>query len=341
MFWILQIIGWAIPTTINVWAKLSANTELNSKYIILEGLVFYLSGILCSSLLRLFIKKNISIVRFRKSDILKLVSGLLVSSALFTALMFLLAIPAYNLWHDKVFELSRLLIFVSFINTFILLFVWLALYLIIKTRTRIRLERIKRVELKTELKEAQLNTLKGQINPHFMFNSLNNIRGLMLEDVNKARDMITRLSEILRYSLNKDKIDTIALSEELEMVNNYIALSKIQLDDRLQFNSEIQASLLKHKIPTMIIQMLIENAVKHGIANQQKGGTIRLNVNEVDNKVHIQVINTGQLKQHSQSTKLGLDNIQKRLKLLYKNQASFNIVQQDDEVVATICLPIL
>ena len=91
------------------------------------------------------------------------------------------------------------------------------------------------------LKQAQLNTLKGQINPHFMFNSLNNIRGLMLEDVERSREMLTKLSEMLRYSLTKASNNAIALSEELEMVENYIELSKIQFEDRPHYQESVAA----------------------------------------------------------------------------------------------------
>jgi LytS/YehU family sensor histidine kinase len=124
-----------------------------------------------------------------------------------------------------------------------------------------------RLELESNLKESQLNTLKGQINPHFMFNSLNNIRGLMLEDVTAARNMLTSLSETLRYSLTKSESNSIALEDELDMVKNYIELSKIQLESRLQFESFIDENSLSTQIPPMIIQMLIENAIKHGISN--------------------------------------------------------------------------
>ena len=87
--------------------------------------------------------------------------------------------------------------------------------------------KVNQLQLETNLKDAQLNTLKGQINPHFMFNSLNNIRGLMLEDVGKARNMLTSLSEMLRYALTKSGINSISLEDELDMVENYIEISKI------------------------------------------------------------------------------------------------------------------
>ncbi len=173
-----------------------------------------------------------------------------------------------------------------------------------------------------------------------MFNSLNNIRGLMLEDVEKSRDMITRLSEMLRYSLTKNKIDTIVLKEELEMVDNYIELSKIQFEDRLRFSSQVDEKLLNVEIPPMIIQMLVENAIKHGISNLRNGGNISLSISESKKQLIIKVSNSGVLTESKSTTKVGLDNIKKRLALLYKDEASFFLKAEDNTVIATIKLPL-
>jgi LytS/YehU family sensor histidine kinase len=197
-----------------------------------------------------------------------------------------------------------------------------------------------RQKLKTTLKESELNTLKGQINPHFMFNSLNNIRGLMLEDVTKSRKMITCLSDMLRYSLAQNKADFIALKDELEMVSNYIALSKIQLENRLQYQQHIDANLLSKNIPPMVIQILLENAIKHGISNVIKGGHINLDVYNLEHQLVIKVTNTGALKSNKMSPKVGLENIKKRLHLLYKDNANFTLYEKDKTVIATIKLPL-
>jgi LytS/YehU family sensor histidine kinase len=197
-----------------------------------------------------------------------------------------------------------------------------------------------RLELESNLKESQLNTLKGQINPHFMFNSLNNIRGLMLEDVTAARNMLTSLSETLRYSLTKSESNSIALEDELDMVKNYIELSKIQLESRLQFESFIDENSLSTQIPPMIIQMLIENAIKHGISNLIEGGKVSLSTEIKKNKLRIEVVNTGILKQSENSTQLGLKNIKRRLDLLYGESATFSLNELENQVVATILIPL-
>ena len=173
-----------------------------------------------------------------------------------------------------------------------------------------------------------------------MFNSLNNIRGLILENPMKSREMITRLSEMLRYSLTKSEINTIALEEEIEMVENFIAISKIQLEDRLQFISKIEEETLKLPIPPMIIQMLIENAIKHGISQLKNGGILLLKIKKENTNLHIQVKNTGNLSQQTGTTQLGLKNIQRRLHLIYGENATFSLNEIENEVIATITLPI-
>ncbi|MEO8933045.1 MAG: histidine kinase [Xanthomarina sp.] len=223
-------------------------------------------------------------------------------------------------------------------------FVWMVWYLILsflKLYQEVKETKVKNAELLSSLKESQLNTLKGQINPHFMFNSLNNIRGLMLEDVDKARNMLTRLSETLRYSLTKSDINSIALEKELEMVENYIEISKIQFEDRLTYKSAIDLATRNIQIPPMIIQMLVENAIKHGISNLKEGGEVQLLTKLEVDKLLIEVTNTGLLKECENTTRLGLKNIKQRLHLLYGDNSSFKLEEKNNQVIATIKIPLI
>lgn len=222
-----------------------------------------------------------------------------------------------------------------------LFFLWIVVYTIYKTTLQIKNNKMDRMEIENNLKDSQLNALKGQINPHFMFNSLNNIRGLILENPEKSREMITRLSEMLRYSLTKNEVTKIALEEEIEMVENFIEISKIQLEERLKFTSQIDEDTLKMQIPPMIIQMLVENAVKHGIAKLKDGGYISLKTKQENNDLNILVSNTGILTIEEDSTQLGIKNIEKRLHLIYGDKASFKLQEIENEVVAKIIIPIL
>ena len=218
--------------------------------------------------------------------------------------------------------------------------IWLFVFLTIKIYHQLKKVQFRQLALEANLKESQLNTLKGQINPHFMFNSLNNIRGLMLEDVTKARNMLTSLSETLRYSLTKSDVNSISLEDELEMVENYVAISKIQFEDRLQFETHIDKASLTKQIPPMIVQMLIENALKHGISNLKNGGKVSLSTSTKEAQLQIEVTNSGTLQTSKNSTQLGLKNIKKRLELLYGEAAIFTLKEIENQVVATIKIPL-
>lgn len=339
-FWVLQFVGWGTLFSFNTLFKLANTTHLNKTYTICEGLVLFGSALFASSLLRYYIKKNQLFESLKSKNIIKIVSAFLFATLLFSTLSIGLAFYIYPIFHDKEILLSTPIIISTFINALVYLFMWFVSYRIIKMTQRFRKNKEERLKLEATLKESELNTLKGQINPHFMFNSLNNIRGLMLEDVDKSREMITRLSDMLRYSLTQNKIDLITLKDEVEMVNNYIALSKIQFEGRLDYTANIEPNLLFQEIPPMIIQMLIENAIKHGISNLIEGGKINLDINSVDKQFIIRVSNSGQLNTTKNTTKVGLENIKKRLYLMYKNKATFNLTEGNKTVIATIKLPL-
>lgn len=341
-FWILQFAGWGFLNSLSIFVLKKVSAEF-IVYSIIGGLFI---GVFSTSLLRWYLKKNIFFEEFGWKEFFKIVLSTLIAGAIFGGLNILFgyfyveygpSLSPDELGLMKIYDSKWLIVFSSLFNVS----AWVVCYLGIKLLLKFNSNRIERLELNTNLKQAQLNTLKGQINPHFMFNSLNNIRGLMLEDVERSRDMLTKLSEMLRYSLTKNNINAIALEEELEMVANYIELSKIQFEDRLEFVKDIQNDCLQVQIPPMIIQLLVENAAKHGISNLKDGGKISLKINRDSDKLQIQVINTGKLHISKDSTQLGLRNIRQRLNLLYGNASSFTLKEVDNEVVANIKIPLL
>ena len=338
LFWVLQIIGWNVPA-FNSWAKFLSNSPLKPSYIILEGVIVLASGIIASSWLRNYLKQHVDFAKIDNAAFKKIATAYFIAAVGYFIMTLILASLSFYFIQQQALPIHSMMLISNGLNAFIFMLIWLVFYISIKTVMRLRKVKFEQLLLKSELKEAQLNTLKGQLNPHFMFNSLNNIRGLILEDQHKARDMLTRLSEMLRYSLNSNQIDTIELSQELQTVDNYIALSKIQLEKRLSFEKVVDKSLLQAKIPPMIIQMLIENAIKHGIANQTQGGLVQLNISRQNTQLSIQVSNTGKLQNQSDSTQLGVLNIEKRLKLLYKTQAQFKLEEKENTVIATITMP--
>lgn len=306
------------------------------KLFVSEFLLWLLFGVIFNYLYYLSLNNNKGQVLF--VVFLKL---LFISSCVTIALWLALYFPVTYFTEMAWIEMLKMSnIFLTFYTNCFVLSVWYFFYSNMEFLEKVNNFDKEKLLLESTLKESQINALKGQINPHFMFNSLNNIRGLILENPMKSREMITRLSEMLRYSLTKSEINTIALEEEIEMVENFIAISKIQLEDRLQFISEIEEETLKLPIPPMIIQMLIENAIKHGISQLKHGGILLLKIKKENTDLLIQVKNTGNLSQQTGTTQLGLKNIQRRLQLIYGESATFSLNEVENEVIAKITLPI-
>ena len=342
IFWILQVCGWGFLTFANVWSKILIVSEEKSKaiYFFFEGFIFIILAITLTTALRNYLKRIDFIANQNAKNYGKAFLAYILVSLLFSGILLLSAHYMFLYINEKSAEISILEIFLTGLNICVFIFLWTVFYVGIKSLARLRKNKIDRLKLETALKDSQLNTLKGQLNPLFMFNSLNNIRGLMLEDVDKARDMLTRLSDMLRYSLNMNKVDAIRIEEELEIVDNYIALSKIQLEDRLHYSKQVDSNLLQIKIPPMVLQMLVENGIKHGVSNQKNGGKITLIVTDNNEKIILQVNNTGTLQATTDSTQIGLKNITKRLELLYGSEASFSLKEVENEVQAIIQIPV-
>ncbi|WP_444939520.1 sensor histidine kinase [Microbulbifer sp. JMSA002] len=225
----------------------------------------------------------------------------------------------------------------------ILIFIWSFIYLTLVNQEQLRKAEHDATQLKLQLNEVKMSALMGQLNPHFLFNGLNNIRGLILEDTAKSRDMLTNLSDLLRYTLMAHKHKTVSLRDELEIVCQYIELLKIQYEDRLSFTLEVNEDLMGERIPPLLIQLLAENAVRHGIEKCKQGGELVVKITKEDNHMVITVINPGTLIRESTkeigNTGLGLINIQKRLTIQYGDKTYFGIEQQGSQVVARCHIP--
>lgn len=346
-YWLVQVVVWSLLTSVQLINYFLGNNPLKIEtwQIVLDTSVILFLSIFFTHQLRVTIKKYIEFDNLKITDGFKII-GFLLIAVLLLYLSFTIYIRlVYNFVYDRadVFDhpsqsLTNNILFIVNYGTYFL--IWTVFYVAIKGLIELNKSRETRMSLENNLKESQLNTLKGQINPHFMFNTLNNIRGLMLEDVSKARQMLTNLSETLRYSLTKSETDSIALEDELEMVESYVDISKIQFENRLKFETQIDPDSLNKQIPPMIIQMLIENALKHGISNLKQGGKVILKTLVGDNELRIEVINSGKLQKNTNTTQLGLENIKKRLQLLYGEEASFTLNEANEEVVAKINIPL-
>lgn len=196
-------------------------------------------------------------------------------------------------------------------------------------------------ELSVIAKQAQLDNLAVQLNPHFLFNSLNSIKSLVIEDPKTSRRAIDLLSDILRSSLYEKDAPFIAVKDELGLVKDYIELEKVRFEERLNMSILIDDDLKNEMIPPLSIQLLVENAIKHGIDKRINGGTIILSIQKKEKMLEIKVQNPGHMVDKGSENGIGLKNLSKRLMLQYNGQASLSLKNEsEDQVTATLRIPI-
>lgn len=215
---------------------------------------------------------------------------------------------------------------------------WSALYLGVKNWLAWQAERENSLQASALANKAQLEMLRYQLNPHFLFNALNSIRASVDEDGKRAKQMITQLSEFLRYTLLHESAKKIRLREELEAVRNYLAIEKIRFEDKLSVEYEVSAAAEDFKVPAFLLNPLIENAVKHGLQTSAKPLEIKISARVFDNKLTLEVVNSGKLNDgaNGDGTKIGLQNVCERLQKLFGATGKFELRQEGDFVKAQI-----
>ncbi len=240
-----------------------------------------------------------------------------------------------------------LLILVSWINGTLMLVGWHCIYFFYHLFDRYNRSEIERLRLAGTAKESELRALKSQVNPHFIFNSLNSLRALIDEDPPRARLAVTQLSNLLRYSLQSGQLETVPFEDELRVVNDYLALEQVRHEKRLRVRLDIAPETLALPVPPMLLQTLVENAVKYGIATRPEGGEVAIVARCVGGALSIQVTNPGSLTAPATaaarpvSTGVGLRNAAERLRLLFGDRATLHLrTQAPALVVAEAVLPL-
>lgn len=226
------------------------------------------------------------------------------------------------------------------IFNFILIALWLLIYMVWHYLLRNQKDEVDKLSLEKTVKELELQTIKSHINPHFIFNSLNSIRALVEENPPRARTAITELSNILRSSLQVEKMETVTLQNEMNIVRDYLALEQMRFEERLKIKLEIDEDTLDQPVPPMMLQTLVENAIKHGISKQITGGMIRIISRFQEDTFELIVQNTGKLENDMQDG-FGLKSTRDRLNILFNKNSSFTIREIKDNLVeAKIKMPI-
>lgn len=215
---------------------------------------------------------------------------------------------------------------------------WSAIYFGFKYWQKAQSERENAIASSALAQKAQLEMLRYQMNPHFLFNALNSIRASIDEDGKRAEQMITSLSEFLRYSLLHESSKTIELREEIEAVKNYLAIEKIRFEEKMEVDFMIEKAAEDFKVPCFLLNPLIENAVKHGLQTSAKPLKIDFSANLSGNKLILEISNSGKLQNASNGngTKIGLKNVCERLEKLFGDGAKFELKEESGFVKARV-----
>ena len=189
--------------------------------------------------------------------------------------------------------------------------------------SKIRLQEKNKYE--TDSLKYELKAIKAQLNPHFLYNVFNTINASIPRENEVTREMIADLSDLLRYQLKASEVDKIVLKDEIESIKTYLRLEKMRFNERLEIQYDIDDKLLNAIIPPMLIQPLIENAIKHGVSKKQEGGMVKLSVKKVNSDIQITIEDTGvglKTIEDAFSKGFGLRHTKKRLEKFYQSKLS-------------------
>lgn len=223
---------------------------------------------------------------------------------------------------------------------------WLVAYFLYHLFDRLNRIEKERLSLVASQKEAELSALKSQVNPHFIFNSLNSLRSLIEDNPARARLAVTQLANLLRYSLQSGQTETVLLEEELRLANDYLALEQVRYEERLSLRINVASEALALPVPPMLLQTLVENAVKYGIAQRHEGGEISIVAHCDGEGLYLRVANPSAPANSSkisfESTGVGLRNAATRLRLLFGERATLRLHTNDPGlVVAEVFIPLI
>lgn len=222
------------------------------------------------------------------------------------------------------------------VNYSIAFLIWSAMYFLINTLENFRKAEIENLRWEALRNETELNRLKSQLNPHFMFNAMNVIRALVDENPARSKDAITQLSGLLRNTLQFGKHKTVSLGKELEVVRDYLALESARMEERLRVEWNVREECESFEVPPLMLQTLVENCIKHGIARIPEGGVVRINATCSETGLKIILENSGTYDATRKTDSgFGLRNSLERLNLLYGNEATLSIGNSSGNTVIT------
>jgi two-component sensor histidine kinase len=350
-YWIFQLTGWGVITLGRFFGGITV-LHLDWLRLLLELLLVNTVGLVFSHWLRDFVRRN----RWRVLPIRKLSWRIFVVSFVcgaplgivtqFTYLSVL--VDPELLLRDYApalqFQLALpVAIALEIANWTAVFIAWLVLYFTAIAVREHRSAQFKQSELARALQLAELRLLKSQLNPHFLFNALNTVRSLIADNPERAQNAVTRLAKTLRYTLTSPQDELVTLAQELDIVADYLELESTRFEDRLRIEIHVPDNAAGVKIPVMLLQTLVENAIKHGIAELPAGGLMRVSATVQSEVLVLEVENPRPPAPTRMSAHegVGLHNARDRLRLLFGERASLELdLTKPAVATARLCIPV-
>lgn len=339
LFWMLQLAGWGgwgLMTAVTV--ILIFGDSLDWKYVMQYK--FFRAAIGFGLSFLLYVSYDYAI---RKS--FPFIQKVILAALLSYVLAFVWAYLSFFLWWmiqgSGPFTLNYIQFMeLSIFELAIVYVAWSALYFFINDWLELQRQKEYTLQATALASEAQLQMLRYQLNPHFLFNAMNSIRALIDEDRSKARNIVTQLSDFLRFSLTTHKKDKVTLGEEFEAVYNFVEIQKIRYEDMIDISVNLDDNAKDVLVPSFLVHPLVENAVKYGMKTSNLPLRIDVNAYFSDEFLNIEVANSGKLNSSAvppnESTGTGIYNIKERLHLFYKDQYKFKLTSRNGDVQAKI-----
>src|SRR5450432_53631 len=331
-YWWFQVGGWGMLALLIILISVLAGQRVDQQFLV--GLCLkILTGIFITHVFRTFIQRVNWLNLPVEKAFPRLALAVIIVCLLDTVVRISIIGWIYPITENKKLELSFTRFLLITVENGLYIIPWTLIYYFFHYIQKTRRQELDTLKLEALVRELELKTIKSHINPHFIFNALNSIRALIDENPLRARTAITELSNILRSSMQTEKQETVFFEKELNIVKDYLALEHIRFEDRLKVQYEIAENTLAQPIPPMMLQTLVENAIKHGISKQVNGGTVTI-VSQMKESYHKLVIrNTGRLSNMGNEDGFGLISTRSRLQLLFGGQANFYIREINGNMV--------
>jgi two-component system sensor histidine kinase AlgZ len=340
LYWQCQLGGWLGLGLFLASPMLLGYSERMKPGVMAAGIALrVVTGLAGTHLLRLYMHRRQWLQQAGGKLVLRLLAGV----SLLAAILGGIELPVHRfLLHDDWYRrLDAVRVFQAWAAWMAILVGWTALYIAIREFRGRRRREVRALRLEMMVQEAQLRGLRAQLNPHFLFNCLNSLREVIAEDPERAQRMVTELSALLRYSLESNQAERVPLADEVQAVKAYLALERIRFEERLRVRWSVAPEAAAVRVPPMLLQTLVENAVKHGIARLPQGGEIAIAARCADAELQLEVVNSGRMDGGAAPSGMGLKNAQEMITLLFGTRARLLLENRgEDHVRALVTLPL-